>query len=507
MWYTARAMADVVIIGSGPNGLVAAAHLGRAGYDVTVLEAASEPGGAVRTHEATLPGYRHDVGAAFFPFGAASRALVELDLPGAGLVWKHAAFDSAHPALDGTSAAITRDPARLEEALGADAPAWEKLTRWYKALETELLDVLLSTFPPVKAGLRIAPWKLLPLVTAALSSGRGFASARFTTEAARRMLPALALHTDVGPDDDLGAIIGFMLAMTASSGGFAVPEGGAGAITDALLVRLAEHRTRVVVSDRVVRIDVEHGRAVRVRCASGAVHEARHAVLADTAPDALYLDLLDHRHVPASIRDRMRAFDHGFATFKVDWALAGPVPWRDALSREAAVVHTGESLDDLARFTREVRSGALPTLPYLVIGQQSIVDPTRAPAGGHTLYAYSRVPAAPAGGWDAHRERFADRIEDRIEGLAPGFKKIVRARVILDPGRLERMNDNLRQGDITGGSAGIQNQLFLRPFFPYFRYRTPVRGLYLGSAYTHPGAGVHGACGYNAAKAILEDTA
>jgi phytoene dehydrogenase-like protein len=201
----------------------------------------------------------------------------------------------------------------------------------------------------------------------------------------------------------------------------------------------------------------------------------------------------------------MKRFRYGWGTFKMDWALSGAVPWRVAEARESAVVHAGDSLADLRRFTRQVRSGQLPSNPYLVIGQQSLCDPGRAPAGGHTLWAYSRVPSVLPDGWAAQRERFADEVEKRIEGLAPGFRALILGRHIASPPDLEAMDENLVGGDLGGGSAWLDQQLFLRPAFPWFRYRTPIKGLYLASASTHPGAGVHGACGFNAARQALKD--
>ena len=203
----------------------------------------------------------------------------------------------------------------------------------------------------------------------------------------------------------------------------------------------------------------------------------------------------------------MRRFRYGWGTFKMDWALAGPVPWLSMEAREAAVVHAGDSVADLLAFTRQVRSGQIPSNPYLVIGQQSLLDPGRAPAGCHTLWAYSHVPSYPEGGWEKHRQRFADRIEQRIEGLATGFRGLIQARAIHSPLDLEQMDENLVGGDLGGGSAQFDHQLFFRPAFPYFRYRTPVRGLYLCSASTHPGAGVHGACGFNAACRVMHELA
>jgi phytoene dehydrogenase-like protein len=499
-------VADVVVIGSGPNGLTAACVLARAGLDVVVVEAAPHAGGAVRTVESTLPGFRHDVGAAFFPFGTLSPAYKELDLQGAGLKLAWAPIDSAHPARDGSCAAIGRDLERCARALGDDGPALQSWVRWWRGVEPKLLPALLAEPPAARAMAGVSPLSLARFASAAAMSGRGFAERVFASPAAQRILPALALHTDVAPSDPLGCPIGFMLGMTATTGGFAVPLGGAGEVTKALLARLRELGGRLELGARVERVVVEEARAVGVRTARGSI-DAKLAVVADTAAPTLYLELLSDRVVPASVSDKMRSFKLGFGTFKLDWALDGPVPWASELCGEAAVVHTGEDLDDLERFAREVRAGEMPRDPYLVIGQQSLVDPSRAPRGAHTLWAYSRVPATLAGApWtDEAKAAFAERVEARIEGLAPGFRRCIMKRFVQAPKDLERMDENLLGGDLGGGTADISNQLFLRPMFPYYRYRTPVRGVYLGSSYAHPGAGAHGMCGYNAAGAVLAD--
>jgi phytoene dehydrogenase-like protein len=495
-------MLDALVIGSGPNGLSAAVHLARAGAKVLVVEASATVGGACQSRELTEPGFVHDVGAGFFPFARISPAFAPLKLEEVGLRLAHTPIDSAHPALDGSTASLSRLPAELRAGLGLDGDKMVALARWFDGQKEPLLDALLGPFPPLTKALGLSVDTLLTLATVALSSGRRFAETTFATEAARRVVPALALHTDVGPDDPLGAIVGFFLAMMACTEGFPVLLGGSSALPKALLARLFEHDGEIRTKTRVEAIVVRNGRAVAARTTMGEEIEAR-VIVADVGAPALYLKLLPREVVSPWIVKRMNHFPYGFGTFKADFALDGQVPFLSADARRAGVVHAAESLDDLSRFTERVRAGVIPEQPYLVIGQHSLADPSRAPRGKHTLYVYSRVPARVPGGWDTQREAFGDRIEARLEGLAPGFRKLVRARALFAPNDLEAMNENLVDGDLGGGSAAITNQLFLRPIFPYFRGATPVQGLFLGSAYAHPGAGVHGAAGWNAAQAAL----
>jgi phytoene dehydrogenase-like protein len=499
---------DVVVIGSGPNGLSAACTLAKRGHRVLVLEAnARRPGGALGSEESTLPGFIHDVGAGFFPFGRTSPAFRALDLESFGVVWQNAELESCHPALDGSYACIARDIEVAARHFGSeqDGDAWRRLATFHRSIEPRLLEAIMDPFPAVGPALRLGVMNLLRVAGMFAKSGRRLAKSLFRSEAARRVLPSLALHVDVGPDDWFGSGLGYMLGLTASTGGYAVPRGGAQAITNALVTLLERHGGRLRLGARVERVLVRGRRAVGVVLEGGEEVRVTRAVLADTSAPSLCLELLEPEHVPGRMIRKMRRFPLGFGTFKLDVALSGPVPWTLPQARMSAVVHAGESLDDLSRFVREVRAGRLPERPYLVIGQQSLIDRTRAPQNGQTLYVYSRVPSDVAGGWDAARERFADSVMERIEGLAPGTQALVLARKAHAPSDLERMNANLIGGDLGGGSNAWNRQLLFRPMFPYFRYRMPVERLYLCSSYAHPGAGVHGMCGYNAARIAAVD--
>lgn len=499
---------DAVVIGAGPNGLVAANRLADAGLSVLVCEQhPTRLGGACATEDGgeagTRAGCLHDVGAAFFPFHAASPAFRALELHRWGLRWAFADVQSAHPAPDGTSAAISRDDDATARSLGGrDGDAWRRLMAWHRRAEPKLIRALLGPLPGIRDKLALRPLDLLRFARIALSTSGGFAERLFRSEAARRIVPGLGLHVDIGPDDALGAALGYFLATTAATGGNAIPVGGAGAITAALARRLADKGGAVRLGAAVRRVVVREGRAAAVVLGDG-TEVATRTVLADTGAPALFLRLLPEDAVPGRVRRAMARFRRGWGAFKVDWVLDGPVPFLADEARRAAVVHAGDHVDDLRRFTAEVRSGALPQNPYLVIGQQSLADGSRAPDGLHTLWAYSRVPPVIEGGWQSHRDAFADAIDERIEGLAPGFRQRIVARRIVAPPDLEAFDPNLVGGDLGGGSNHWRNQLFFRPVFPYFRYATPVRGVFLASSYAHPGAGVHGMCGFNAAGEAL----
>jgi phytoene dehydrogenase-like protein len=513
---------DAVVIGAGPNGLVAANHLADAGWSVHVLEAQPTPGGAVRSAELTEPGFVHDVFSAFYPLAAASPAIRSLELERWGLRWRHGPLVLAHPAADGTCVALSRDLDETAASLDAFAPgdgdSWRRLYRLFERTRPHLLRGLTTPLPPVRAGVGLAAelrGDLVRFLRLGLLGVRRLAEEEFRGEGGARLLAGNALHADLSPEQPPGAFFGWFLCGLGQSVGFPFPEGGAQRLTDALVARLRSKGGEVTCGAAVERVLVRRGRAAAVRTADGTVVEARRAVLADTMPGALYEHLLEPEHVPARIREDLRRHQLDASTFKVDWALDGPIPWRSPEARRAPVVHVADSVDELTRSTSELARGLIPATPFLVFGQYALGgegDPTRCPEGKEVAWGYTHVPQSirgDAGGglegtWDdADVERLAARMEARIEELAPGFGGLVRARHVLTPRDLEARDANLVNGALNGGTAQLHQQLFLRPTPGFGRPETAVPGLYLASAGAHPGGGVHGGPGMIAARAAL----
>lgn len=511
---------DAVVIGSGPNGLVAANLLADQGWSVQVLEAASTPGGAVRSAELIEPGYVNDLFSAFYPLGGASSVIADLRLEEHGLRWRHAPLVLAHPTLDGSCPVLSRD---LDEtaasfdayALG-DGDAWRRMMQRWDEVGGPLVDAFMSPFPPLRGGVkmasavpmrewaRFARFMLLPV--------RRMGEEEFRSDQARRLLAGLALHTDMGPEAALSGMFGWLLGCLGQTVGFPVPEGGAGELSGAMVRRLESRGGSVLCDAPVDEIIVRQDRAVAVRLVNGQEISAARAVVADVSAPALYGHLVRPEHLPSDVHEDLRRFHWDNGTVKVDWNLDAPIPWTATEARRAGTVHVAEGLDALTVFASELSRSLIPDRPYLLVGQQSMTDPTRQPAGKETAWAYTHVPREAVGDarneisgrWDASdTEAFVSRMEAEIEALAPGFGATIRGRHVFTPPSLEDADHNLSMGAINGGTAQLHQQLVFRPLPGRSRAETPVAGLYLGSASAHPGGGVHGAAGANAARAAI----
>ncbi|MDP9377851.1 MAG: NAD(P)/FAD-dependent oxidoreductase [Actinomycetota bacterium] len=516
-------MPEAVVIGAGPNGLVGANLLADAGWDVVVLEAQPEPGGAVRSSELTLPGYVNDRFSAFYPLGVGSPVMRRLKLEEHGLRWRRHPVTVAHPATDGSVALLSADLdetcASLDTFAAGDGDEWRKLYAWWQRVGPAFLSALLDPFPPVRAGARLyralgGMEETLEFARFALLPVRRFADEHFRGAGGGRLLAGNALHADVSPEIPGGALFGMVLVGTGQALGFPIPEGGAGSLTAALVRRLESRGGRVECNAEVAEIIVRRGRAVGVRTADGREIDARQAVLADVGAPQLYLKLLSRELVPSRILAGMERFQYDNGTVKLDWALDGPIPWSNPDVGRAGTVHVTEGIDALSIQGVHMSTGQIPADPFLVLGQYALADPTRQPPGCETAWAYTHIPqvvhsdAGPdnlTGRWDEReRELFADRMEAQIEKLAPGFRDRVRARHVMAPEDLEASDANLVNGALNGGTAQLHQQLVFRPVPGLGRSETPVENLYLASASAHPGGGVHGAPGANAARAALK---
>ncbi|TXS52466.1 phytoene desaturase family protein [Streptomyces sp. t39] len=514
-------MPDAVVIGAGPNGLVAANLLADRGWSVEVLEAQDRPGGAVRSDSGVLPGFVHDMFSAFYPLAAASPVLAGLELGREGLRWARAPRVLAHHLPDGRCAVLDGSPERTAEGLEAfaagDGEAWERLYEVWERLGDDIVRALFTPFPPLRAAVRLAARMRgaggLSLARTLVLPVRRLGEEHFRGEGGRLLLAGNALHADLGPEAAGSGGYGWLMSMLGQQVGFPVPVGGASALTDALVSRLRRRGGAVRCGEEVVGVVVRGGRAVAVRTAEGEEVRAGRAVVADVSAPALYGRLVDPAHLPSSLLVAMDRFQWDFATFKVDWALDGPIPWSAPQASTAGTVHLADGVDGLTRFAAQLASGQVPDRPFVVLGQMTTTDPSRSPAGTESAWAYTHVPhdvrgdagAAGIGGtWtEAEQTAMADRVEAQVERCAPGFRGLVRARRLLAPPTLQALDANLHGGAINGGTAALHQQLFFRPLPGTGRPETPVPGLYLASASAHPGGGVHGAPGANAARAAL----
>ncbi|HEX2177136.1 MAG TPA: NAD(P)/FAD-dependent oxidoreductase [Nocardioidaceae bacterium] len=512
---------DAVVIGAGPNGLVAANMLVDAGWQVVLLEAQPTVGGAVRSDRALDGEFVHDTCSSFYPLAAGSPTIRALELERYGLTWVHAPAVLANPLPGEEWAVLHRNreqtAAELDKQTPGDGEAWLAMCRQWDRFGGDVVGALLTPIPPVRNTVR-----MLAKLPGGDGSGflkmlarpaRSMCDQMFNGRAASQLIAGNALHADIAMDAPGSGLMGWLLAMLGQHDGFPVPQGGAGELSRALARRLTEKGGTIRCSTRGDRVLVQDGRALGVVTSHGDTIGARRAVVADVVAPSLYGGLVDWSHLPGRLRRHMAGFDWDPGTFKVDWALDGPIPWRNPPSAAPGTVHIADSLEDLATSQLQIHNGEVPAQPFLLVGQMTTTDPTRSPRGTESVWAYTHVPhevrrdageQGISGRWGAgDNERMADRMQDRIEAHAPGFGDLVRARRTLSPRDLEDIDESLVGGALNGGTSSLHQQAVLRPTPGLGRAETPVKNLYLASASAHPGGGVHGACGSNAARAAL----
>jgi phytoene dehydrogenase-like protein len=459
---------DAVVVGAGPNGLSAAVTLARAGRSVLVLEANETIGGGARTAELTLPGFRHDICSAIHPMAILSPFFRSLPLE---VQWVEPRFAIAHPMDDGTAAILERSIEATSARLGQDARAYRELIA---PLANEAL------FEEILRPIR--PFTRHPLLMArfgfqAIRSALAVAK-RFREDSTRGLFAGCAAHSIVPLDSTASASFGLVFALSGHLTGWPFPKGGSQAIADALAKLLGSLGGRIQLSTPVRSMrDVPASRAV--------IFDVTPRQLAAIAGDAL----------PSGYVQRLQRFRYGPGVFKVDWALDGPIPWRAAECAGAATVHVGGTFEEIARHEAEIWRGENSQRPFVLLAQQTLFDPTRAPAGKHTAWAYCHVP-------NGSTEDMTERIEQQVERFAPGFRARVLGRHTINTAQLEAYNANLVGGDI-GGGAYTFLQLVARPFPKLNPYATPNPRIFIGSSSTPPGGGVHGLCGHWAARSAL----
>ena len=511
---------DAVVIGSGPNGLAAANLLVDHGWDVLVLEAQPTPGGAVASDHGVHPDFTHDTFSSFYPMAGVSPVFRRLDLERHGLEWTHAPAVIGNPLPDGSWAMVHRSAADTVAALEAQTPGdgepWLELVHAWNRIGPELCDGLMGPLLPVRAVLRGLP-KLRSVgggqfIRTLLEPVTTLVEQRFRGPAARLLLGGSAAHTDLPLAASGSGLYAFVLTMIAQTTGFGVPRGGAAELTAALLRRLAERGGQVRTDARVSEVLLDGHRARGVCTAEGELITSR-AVIAGVAVTSLYGELISPDRLTPRIRRGMAGFEQDPATIKVDWALSGPVPWANPPEAAPGTLHVSDSLDQLGLAQAAITHHRIPAAPFLLAGQMTTADPARSPTGTEALWAYTHVPQVVhadegpdglTGEWDASElERMADRVQARIRAYAPDFDSVVISRRVLGPRQLQDRNANLVNGALGGGTSGLHQQLVFRPTPGLGRAETPYRGLFLGSASAHPGGGVHGACGANAARAAV----
>ena len=477
---------DAAIVGSGPNGLASAITLARAGLKVLVLEANPTVGGGARSAELTLPGFVHDVCSAVHPLAAGSPFFKTLPLERFGLDWIQPEIPLAHPLDNGSAACLHRDVDLTADSFDNDARAYrtvmKPLTRDWEKLATEFLQPMLH--------LPRHPFALARFGIPAMCPATLLTKLLFKSESARALFAGIAAHSFLPLESPASSAFALVLGMAGHAVGWPIPRGGSQSISNALANYFVELGGKIDTERRIENLSQ--------------LPKSR-VTLFDTT--VWQLVRIAGERLPTRYRQRLGNFRHAPGIFKIDYALSSRIPWKAEACRRAGTIHLGGTLDQIASAERDVAGGKVPARPFVLVAQQSLFDETRAPSGKHTLWAYCHVPFD----WSPQRVRpvadkidISDRIESQIERFAPGFRDCVLARHKMSAQDLEKSNPNLAGGDINGGAANLW-QLIARPIFSATPYRTPLRGIYLCSSSTPPGGGVHGMCGYHAARAALRD--
>ncbi len=468
---------DAIVVGAGPNGLSAAITLARAGRSVLVLEAEEVIGGGTRSAELTLPGFVHDICSAIHPLAAGSPFFRTLPLDQHGLEWIYPSAEMAHPLDDGTAVMLERSVDATAAGLGRDADAYRRLMAPLVADWDVLAPVLLGPRPVPRHPVALARFGLV-----GIRSAQSVARSRFAGERARALFAGMAAHSILRLDQLATAGFGLVLGILGHRVGWPVARGGSQRIADALSCYLRSLGGEIVAGVRVESLE--------------SLPRAR-AVLFDVTPRQL-LTIAGDR-LPPGYRCQLTSYRYGPGVFKLDWALDAPIPWTASDCARAATVHIGGTIEEIGASEQAVSAGEHPEQPFVILAQQSLIDPTRAPTGKHTAWAYCHVPNGSS--WD-----MTDRIEAQIERFAPGFKQHILARSAMGPASLQQHDANYIGGDINGGMQDLR-QFYTRPAIRLNPYSTPARGIFMCSSSTPPGGGVHGMCGYFSGRAAMSRTA
>jgi phytoene dehydrogenase-like protein len=495
---------EAIVIGGGPNGLAAAIRLAQNGMPVTVLEQAEQPGGAVRSEELTLPGFLHDTFSSVYPATVASPVFSRMPLESHGLEWVHPRACMAHPVEDGSAAVLYRDleatAASLDRQYPGDGGRWAQFASPFLDAFDAVREMMLSGFPPVRGALALlrggGPKAGATFGRLLTGSATGLARRLFESEGSRAWLYGAAMHGDAPLDAAGSAVAGFYLNLLGHAVGWPSPKGGAQKLTDALVGHLESLGGSVRTGARVERIVTIHGHVTGVGV-HGGLEERAGVVIADVMPHALVA--MAGGALAGWYRRALEYYVYGPATVKVDWALDRPIPWRAPEAADAGTVHVGGREPAMLGSVSEAQRG-IPSRPFLLVGQQTVADGTRAPEGKHTAWAYTHGPQQLSD--QLSSEQHIEAIELQLERFAPGFRDRVLARHVLGPRQLEARNPNLVGGDVGGGSYRLRQAVF-RPAPKLSPYRTSIAGLFLGSAACFPGGAVHGVPGDAAASAAL----